>query len=61
MWKNYGRAGQATYFSIIRRMRLAFRVTKTTDTHSEYVIFTGFQRQQWLRERAPMLRYTYIV
>ena len=26
-----------------------------TDTHSEYVIFIAFSRQQWLRERASML------
>ena len=60
MWKNYGTAGQDTDDNIIRGVHLAFRVTKTTDTHSKYVIFTDFQRQQWLRERAPILRYTYI-
>jgi hypothetical protein len=37
-------------------------ITKATDTHSEYVrvIVTDFPRQQWLRESASMLRYTYI-
>jgi hypothetical protein len=30
------------------------------DTHTEYVIFLAFPQQQWLRERASMLRYTYI-
>jgi len=34
--------------------------TKATDTHSEYVIFIGFPRPQWLRERAPMLLFTHI-
>ena len=58
--KNYGTAGQATDDNITGRMRPAFRVTKTTDTPSEYVILTGFQRQNWLRERAQMLHYTYI-
>jgi hypothetical protein len=29
-------------------------------THSEYVILTVFPLQQWLHERASMLRYTYI-
>jgi len=29
-------------------------------THSEYVIFTDFPRQGWLRERASLLRHTYI-
>jgi hypothetical protein len=32
----------------------------TTNTHSEYVILIAFPRQQWLCERAPMLRYMYI-
>jgi len=29
------------------------------DTHSEYVILIDFPMQQWLRERASTLRYTY--
>ena len=35
--------------------------TKATDTHSEYVILIAFAQQQWLRERAFILRYKYIV
>ena len=31
-----------------------------THTHSEYVTLIAFPRQQWLCERASMLRYTYI-
>ena len=42
-------------------MRFACRITKATDTHSELVLILGFPRQQWLRERASLLRYTYIV
>jgi hypothetical protein len=34
--------------------------TKATNTHSEYVIVIAFPRQQWLHERASMLRYLYI-
>jgi hypothetical protein len=30
-----------------------------THTHSEYVIFVAFPLQQWLYERASLLRYTY--
>jgi len=30
------------------------------DTHSEYVKIIAFPQQQWLLERASMLRYTYI-
>jgi hypothetical protein len=51
-----GTAIQATYHNIIRRMRLAFWVTKATDTHSEYVILIAFPRRQCLRECASMLR-----
>ena len=42
------------------RMRIACWVTKATNTHSEYVILIPFLLQQWLRERAPVIRYTYI-
>jgi hypothetical protein len=45
----------------VLHMRIAWWITKVTDTHSEYVIITAFRRQQWLSERASMLRYTYIV
>jgi hypothetical protein len=54
--EKYGTARQATDDNIIRRMRFACWITKATDTHSEYVILTVFSRQQWLRERASMLR-----
>jgi hypothetical protein len=46
--------------NIIRRMCFACWITKATDTHSEYVTLIAFPRQQWLRERASVLRYTYI-
>ena len=55
-----GTAGQTTGDNIIRRMRFACSITKATDTHSEYVILIAFAWQQWLRERASMLRYTYV-
>ena len=38
------------------RMNFACRITKATNTHSEYVTLIAFPRQQWLRERATMLR-----
>jgi hypothetical protein len=50
----------ATGDNIIRRMRSASWITKVTDTHSEHVIIVAFQRQQWSRERAAMLHYTYV-
>ena len=44
--------------SIIRRLRFAWRIPRATDTHSEYVIHVAFPLQQWLREQAPVLRYS---
>jgi len=58
--EKYCRAGQATDGNIIRRMRISCCAPKAIDTHSEYVIFTAFSSQQWLHERASILRYTYI-
>ena len=59
--ENCGRARQATDGNVILCMRFAYRITKAMiHTHSEYVIFITFRRQQWLRERSLMLRYTYI-
>ena len=43
----------------IQRVRFACWITKATDTHTQYATRTAFPRQQWLRERASMLRYTY--
>jgi hypothetical protein len=45
----------------IWRMRGACRIPKATNTHSYYVIFITFLRQQWVGERASALRHTYIV
>jgi hypothetical protein len=39
-------------------MRFASWITNDTNIHSEYVII-ACPLQQWLHERAPMLRYTY--
>jgi hypothetical protein len=46
--------------NITRHMRVACWITKVTDTHSEYVIdlLVAFPWQQWLRERASILRYS---
>ena len=35
-------------------------ITKTTIKHLCYVILIAFPLQQWLQERASLLRYTYI-
>ena len=42
-------------------MRFACWITKTTDTHSEYVIFMAFLREQWLPNAPQCYVYTYIV
>jgi hypothetical protein len=40
-------------------VRIACWITKATNTLSECVILIAFPRQQWLLERASLLRYTY--
>jgi len=50
-----GRARQATDDNI-RCMHIPCWITKATDIHSEYVTLIALPRQQWLRERASMLR-----
>jgi len=63
LWDNvekYCGAEQATVGNTIRRMCFARWITKTADTHSEFVMLIAFLPQNWLNERASMLRYTYI-
>jgi len=52
--KKYGKAGQATDDNI---MRIAYWVTKATNTYTEYVITIAFRLHQWLSERASLLCY----
>jgi len=42
-------------------MGIACWIPDITGTHSEYVILMALPLQQWLHERASMLRYKYIV
>ena len=42
-------------------MRFSCSITKVTNTHGKHVIFIAFPRQQWLSERASVLRNMYIV
>jgi hypothetical protein len=44
----------------IRPIRIACWITKATNTPSKYVTFIALPLQQWLQERAFMLRHTYI-
>ena len=43
----------------IWRLRVACWITKSTDTHSEYVILIAILRPQWLHDYAAVLLYAY--
>jgi len=58
MWKNTAASDRPR--TTIWLTRIACRETKATNTHSEYVILVAFPLQQWLNERAWILRCTYI-
>jgi hypothetical protein len=58
MGKKYGITRQAIDCNIVWRMRIAHWKTKATNTHTESVILTALPRQQWLCERASVLRCT---
>ena len=59
--RRYGTARQATDNNIIWRILYACWIAKATNTYSKYEILIAFPPQQWLRERASMLPYIYIV
>jgi len=42
------------------RPRFEFWIHKAANTHSEYVTTIAFPLQQWLHERASVLRYSYM-
>ena len=44
----------------IWRMRVACWIPNSTNTRSQYVALIAFPLQQWLQERASVLRYTHI-
>jgi hypothetical protein len=58
MWKDI--AGADGPQMTIWYMRIACWIPKATNRFSEYVILIAFPLQQWLHERASMLRYTCI-
>jgi hypothetical protein len=47
--------------NVIRHMRFAYLIPKTTNTHSEYIIPIYFPQQQCFQERPSTLRFTNIV
>ena len=58
--ENCCRAEQTTDDKISRRMLTACWIKKAANTHSGYVTLAAFPRQEYLRERPSVLRYTYI-
>jgi len=58
MWKTFEERNgpQMT----IWHMRIACWIPKATNTHTSCVILIAFPLQQWLHERASMLRLTYL-
>ena len=54
MWKNNVESSRPQV--TIWRMRIPCWIPKATNTHSEYVILIDFPWQQWLQERASLLR-----
>ena len=58
----HGRAGQASDYNIIRRMRYACWITKATDTHSAYVIvLLLFHANSGYANASQCYAYPYIV
>ena len=41
-------------------MRIVWRIQYAIDARPEYIILIAFPLQQWLHERASVLRYMYI-
>jgi hypothetical protein len=58
MWKNNVEWGRPQM--TIWCMRSACWIRRATNTNSGCEILVTFSLQQWLQERASMLRYTYI-
>ena len=58
MWKNIVEPGSPQM--TIWCLRFARWVPKATNTHSCCVILTAFPLQQWLHERASLLRHKYV-
>jgi len=56
--QKYGRSRPAIGDNIIRRMRIACRITKATNMLSEYVMLIAFPSQQQMHERAIKLLNT---
>jgi len=60
LWDNVGKILYSRTQITISRTHIAWWILKATCTHSEYVMLTAFPLQQWLHERASVLRYMYV-
>ena len=58
MWKNIVEWDRPQM--TIWRMHIAYWIREATNTHSEYAITIALPQQQWLYERAFVLRYMYV-
>ena len=58
MWKISAERGRLQ--RTIWRMRISCWMTKAKIIHSEYVVLTDFQLQQWLHESASVLPFKFI-
>ena len=56
MWKNILDPGTPQMKIWRMRLRIVCQITKATNMQSEYVILDDFPLQQWLHERASVLR-----
>jgi hypothetical protein len=52
--QKYGRAGQATDDNMAHALHVGY--LRLQQTHSEYMVLSGFLLHQWLPEGASMLR-----
>ena len=57
--EKFGTARQTTDDNIIRRTRFACRITKATDTHSEYLILPAFTSTMVTRTRLSVTLYVH--
>jgi len=58
MWKNIEERDRPQI--TLWHMRIVCWITKATNAHPGCVILIAFPVQQWLQERASLLRYAYI-
>jgi len=59
MYVKYGKSAQATDGSTVRRMACACWISKTTNTHSDYVIFNSFYRKICYKTRLTVTLYAH--